>query len=88
MHTRNQIHTIYQHTATHLFVLIATLFMLLPAPLQAKVAVWPFRTQPTLSKSAPHTVYLASMKNSFLNGSTSRSTCVCPIAKKWDILCA
>lgn len=37
MHTKNHIHTIYQHTATHLFVLIATLFMFLPAPLQAKV---------------------------------------------------
>ena len=37
MHTKNHIHTLYQHTATHLFVLIATLFMLLPAPLQAKV---------------------------------------------------
>lgn len=37
MHTKNHIHTIYLHTATHLFVLIATLFMFLPAPLQAKV---------------------------------------------------
>ncbi len=37
MHTKNHIHTIYQRPATHLFVLIATLFMLLPAPLQAKV---------------------------------------------------
>lgn len=37
MHTKNHIYTLYQHSATHLFVLIATLFMLLPAPLQAKV---------------------------------------------------
>ncbi len=37
MHTKNHIRTIYQHTAIHLFVLIATLFMFLPAPLQAKV---------------------------------------------------
>lgn len=37
MHTKNHIHTIYLHTATHLFVFIATLFMFLPAPLQAKV---------------------------------------------------
>lgn len=37
MHTKNHIHTLYQHSATHLFVLIATLFMLLPAPLQGKV---------------------------------------------------
>ena len=37
MHTKNHIYALYQHTATHLFVLIATLFMLLPAPLQAKV---------------------------------------------------
>lgn len=37
MHTKNHIHTLYQRPATHLFVLIATLFMFLPAPLQAKV---------------------------------------------------
>lgn len=37
MHTKNHIYALYQHTATHLFVLIATLFILLPAPLQAKV---------------------------------------------------
>lgn len=37
MHTKNHIYALYQHTATHLFVLIATLFMFLPAPLQAKV---------------------------------------------------
>lgn len=37
MYTKNHIYALYQHTATHLFVLIATLFILLPAPLQAKV---------------------------------------------------
>lgn len=37
MYTKSHIYALYQHTATHLFVLIATLFMLLPAPLQAKV---------------------------------------------------
>ena len=37
MYTKNHIYALYQHTATHLFVLIATLFMFLPAPLQAKV---------------------------------------------------
>lgn len=37
MHTKNHIYALYQHTATHLFVLIATLFILLPEPLQAKV---------------------------------------------------
>lgn len=37
MHTKNHIYALYQHTATHLFVLIATLFILFPAPLQGKV---------------------------------------------------